>query len=41
MKTLQKLIEKLTALEAVLIRRKASNRAARVAFRMALNGCRL
>lgn len=40
MNLIRKIIEKLSALEAALIRRKSRNRAARIAFRIALNGCR-
>ncbi len=41
MKTLNKIIEALAAIETRIIRRQAANRAARVACRIALNGCRV
>ena len=41
MKTFRKLIEILAAIETALIRRKATKRATRSAFRIALNGCRV
>lgn len=41
MKTFRKLIEILLEIETRWNRRKASSRATRAAFRMALNGCRV
>lgn len=41
MKTFRKIIELLTAIETVLERRKATKRATRAAFRIAVNGCRI
>jgi hypothetical protein len=41
MKTLRTLINVLAGLETRIIRRRSRNRAARVAVRIALNGCRV
>lgn len=41
MKIIHELIGLLKAIETRMTRRKAVNRAARVAVRMALNGCRV
>jgi hypothetical protein len=41
MNILRKLIEVLSALEAVLLRRKAIKQATRAAVRMTYNGCRV
>jgi len=41
MKALNKIIEALAAIETRIIRRQAANRADRVAYRIALNGCRI
>jgi hypothetical protein len=41
MKTLRKLIEMLAAIETGIIRRRSANCAARAAFRIALNRCRV
>ena len=41
METLRKLIEMLAVIETGITRRRAANRAARAAFRITLNRCRV
>lgn len=41
MKALHKIIDLLLTLETRIIRRQATKRASRVAYRIALNGCRV
>lgn len=41
MKSLNKIIEVLEAIETLMTRRQATKRASRVAYRIALNGCRV